>query len=929
MTDPSVERDGLAATKHALGRVQALRDRGVPFDPVVEVARLRELVAENEGGHAAMLAADLESVCDRVETAWAELDLRRASVAYLALTIRRRRGRTSPTLDAAAEFLKTWNRPFVDAPEVEARAQFVRRLEALLLEQLAGGSPPLAGTTGSATLAGDLGATALGPVPTAPATRVSATLGAAPAAESVPAAAAPPPPRSLPAADPPKTPPREMPAAPESPPGNSSESGLTRWLGMPVPSWLRTPSGVTFLILAAFVLLGAYDRLHALGALSLWNDEAQSTLVSFSILQHGYPVITAKHIVNDYEPLYPYLEAGSVALLGHSNFAYRLPAALLGIASIPLAYYIGSRLRDRYVGITLAAMMALSSEFTAWSRQARWYILIVVLMAVAFFVAMTWVRTSDTKRRRWLLVGLVGLSVLIGLASIGLFLLYIPAILVGILTYAAVRWWPTIERFFGIRSKGSAALPPARWVPYGLRQLLAVGIPLLLLVVAIVERRAIGQDVSGLAARLLGFTPYPVVWSTNFGAYLEQYYLGILLLAVLGGVFILVRRDPLEIGLLAFCVAGFVSVSTLASLTNDIAGGNTSFERHLLPLLFFLFLVAAIGIVELIRRVYRFLTRVPSDLPKMRVAKPAVFALLIVVLLLVPGVVAPSGLTVHQKPSQFPTGQLIAWEPFAFDSKQPSAVYQADQADYQYAASYVSAHQLPGDVVAATNPGAPQVYLGNVQYWIRGDALNNTVLIVNGQPVFFQTGSVLVSTTAGFEGLLFNSSGWLISDEPGARGGATFPGGMGLVLTNLLTTLPGGSGPSETLFHWNRTSPAGILSTVANETPFLRKMAAANESQYLDWAATNGSTWFALRPLFLPFESYLVQQTSVDQKWLAVLFLIYNHRPGLQSEYPKVLEGKGNATALIHWAKEVVDGTLGDPAQSALEPYRSYYDQYG
>jgi len=152
---------------------------------------------------------------------------------------------------------------------------------------------------------------------------------------------------------------------------------------------------------------------------------------------------------------------------------------------------------------------------------------------------------------------------------------------------------------------------------------------------------------------------------------------------------------------------------------------------------------------------------------------------------------------------------------------------------------------------------------------------------------------------------------------------------MGLVLTNLLTTLPGGSGPSETLFHWNRTSPAGILSTVANETPFLRKMAAANESQYLDWAATNGSTWFALRPLFLPFESYLVQQTSVDQKWLAVLFLIYNHRPGLQSEYPKVLEGKGNATALIHWAKEVVDGTLGDPAQSALEPYRSYYDQYG
>ncbi|HEV8049305.1 MAG TPA: glycosyltransferase family 39 protein [Thermoplasmata archaeon] len=927
MTDSADPTGALAATKHALGRVQALRDRGVPFDPVVEIASLREMLAEKGGAHSTMLAADLESVCDRVETAWAELDLRRASVAYLALTVRRRRGRSSPTLDAAAQFLKTWNRPFVDAPEVEARAQFVRRLETLLLEQLAGGAPPLAGLPGSAAPA----EATVSPNPVvmpAPSSAGPAAPAVAAAQPALPPVGTPPVAPSTPAASRPPTAAGASQVAAEAG-GPSGGSFLSKWLGMPVSRWIRTPSGVTFLVIAAFMIVGAYDRLHALGALSLWNDEAQSTLVSFTILQHGYPVITAKHLVNDYEPLYPYLEAGSIAILGHSNFAYRLPAALLGIASIPLAYYIGSRLRDRYVGLTLAAMMALSSEFTAWSRQARWYILIVVLMAGAFLVAMTWARTPSAKRRRYLLLGLFGLSVLIGLSSIGLFLLYIPAVLVGILTYATFRWWPEIAWFFGLRRTPGEPLPPARFVPYGLRQLLVIVVPLVLLVVAIVKAHAIGELATSLAARLLGFTPYPVVWSTNFGSYLEQYYLGILLLAVLGGVFILLRRDPVELGLLAFCIAGFVSVSTLASLTNDIAGGNTSFERHLLPFLFFLFVIAAIGIVELIRKAYQFVSRVPSDLPKMRVAKPAVFALLIVVLLLVPGVVAPSGLTVHEHPAQFPTGQLIAWEPFQFDAKQPSAVYQADQADYEYAAAYVASHRVSTDVVGATNPGAPQVYLGQVQYWIRGDPLNNTVLYQNGQPVFFQTGSVLISTTASFEGLLFNTTGWLISDEPGARGGATFPGGMGLVLTDLMSTVPGGSGPSETLFHWNRTSPAGILATVASENTYLRKMAAANESAYLDWAATNGSTWSNLRPLFLPFESYLVQQTSVEKKWLAVLFLVYNHRPGLQSEYPKVLEPKGNDTALIHWAKEVVDGTLGDPAQPALEPYRSYYDEYG
>jgi dolichyl-phosphate-mannose-protein mannosyltransferase len=870
------EAEELAAAREALARVKTLQKRGIPFDPVVEIAALHEALDGDDLLAAADVAAELEGVCDRVEVAWVELDMLRASLAYLALNVRRRRGTSSPLLAAAVTFQQTWNDRFGDAPTLEARAQMAHRLEARLQEQL-----------------------------TAPPSRPGGAVPTPPASLALAAAAG---------------------AAPEPTAADAGTNGPTGPAPPPMVAFLRSRSGVTFLVILAFAALGAYDRLRALGALSLWNDEGQSTLIAFTIAQHGYPVITAQHLINNFEPMYPYLEAASILLLGHSNFAFRLPAALIGIALIPLAYYVGSRLRDRYVGITLAAMTAFSSELIAWSRQARWYILIVLLMAAAFLIVTAWVHTADRRRRLWLLLALLAVGVLTLLTSIGLSLLYLPPAIVAGVVYVLAARWKGIRRFFGFPASPGEGLPPAGSIPYWVRQLALIGIPLLVLVAVLAERNALARDLPAAAQRLIGFTPYPLVWSSNFGTYLEQYYLGVLLLVAVGALFIVFKRDPLELALLTFCIAAFVSVSSLASVTNDIAGGNTSFERHIVPLLFFLFLVAAIGIVELVRIAYRVLSRVPPDLPRMPVARVALFAVLIVALLVLPGIVAPSGLTVHQKASQFQTGQLVVWDPFSLAPVQPSALYQAGQVNDQKAAEYVLGHRSPGDVVGATNPGVPQVYLGAVQYWIRGNALNNTIILVNGQPAFFQTGSLLIATTAQLEGVMFNTTGWLISDAVNHTTIA-FPGGMDLVLSKLMTRPNDFSDVSVALYHWNQTSRLGILRTLA-KVPSLHNL-LGNDTALLNWGATTGVSSSPDRPLLLPLEGYLLAHATNRTLPLATLLNVYNHRADLQAKFPQVLEPTGNNTALIHWAALVTSGTISDPAAPTLQPYAMYYHNNG
>ena len=729
----------------------------------------------------------------------------------------------------------------------------------------------------------------------------------------------------------PGTPETLGPSIPESRPpdgGSKTAPGASAWLSR--SRWFGTPSGLTLLTVLAFMAAGGYDRLEALGSASIWNDEAQSTLYALTILQHGYPVIASPQLINNWEPLYPYLEAVSILALGHSNLAYRLPSALLGIGLIPVSYVVGSHLRDRYVGLTLAAMIAFSTEFIAWSRSARWYVLLILIMALGLLFAYTWYRAQDHRTRLWCALALVVLAGMGCITAIGLFLLYVPGVLSAGLIYLTVSRWERVTRFFGRRSAAGmmADLPTARFVPYRYRARVLLVAAATVACLLYVEQRPLATIYVAGFTRVVGFPPYSPVWSFDYGSYLLAYYPGIIALAVLAAVFILLRPDPFDLALVGFCAASFVSATVGASFTNPgMRLPLIDFERHLLPLLYFLFVLTAISVVELLRRACKLLSHSRSFFGRPQSATPALFGVVAVALLILPGVVVPSHLYTYPSPVLSPADSRVPWFAFSLDPAYPSALYGIRQPNFQLASDYVREHRNAADVVGAANPQAPTVYLGHVvQYWVQGNANPSTIIYVHGQPTFYQTGSLLISNTSQFEALLYQHSGWLITDEPAYRS-AWYPSGMNLVFTYFMSKISTASDVSISLYHWNESTTPTLLQMFQARVPGLGGL-GTNVTRIANWAAIFGVTSVPFRDLFLPMEGSMLPLVSAFRLPLAILVNVYDHRSDLQAEFPQVLARPSNYTALIQWAYQVASGNRADAAYSELAPYVGWYQNH-
>jgi hypothetical protein len=139
-----------------------------------------------------------------------------------------------------------------------------------------------------------------------------------------------------------------------------------------------------------------------LGNQYLWQDEAQTALLARTILAHGIPLGTdgTNHFSQELGVEYGadgvwrwhtwlsfYLVAGAFALFGETTFAARLPFALLGVATVLLAWALALELwRDRVAAGAAGSLLALSVPHLILSRQCRWYALAACL-AVAGLLA--------------------------------------------------------------------------------------------------------------------------------------------------------------------------------------------------------------------------------------------------------------------------------------------------------------------------------------------------------------------------------------------------------------------------------------------------------------------------------------------------------------------------------------------------------------
>jgi hypothetical protein len=184
------------------------------------------------------------------------------------------------------------------------------------------------------------------------------------------------------------------------------------------------------LLLGAVLGIGALLRFWGLGSFGLQGDEETMAMATMHIVRDGVPILPSGM-------LYPrgltelYLMAGSVKIFGESEWAFRLPSVLCGIAASGLAYQAGRRFLRPHWNLAFAATVALLPALIEYSQTARMYIFMEVCIAACLACIFAWERTN---RLAWLVGAVVALVFGIELHALAVtcvLLFLLPGILHG------------------------------------------------------------------------------------------------------------------------------------------------------------------------------------------------------------------------------------------------------------------------------------------------------------------------------------------------------------------------------------------------------------------------------------------------------------------------------------------------------------------
>ncbi|HTA34234.1 MAG TPA: glycosyltransferase family 39 protein [Solirubrobacteraceae bacterium] len=163
--------------------------------------------------------------------------------------------------------------------------------------------------------------------------------------------------------------------------------------GRPAQAVARLPA---WWPLAALTLLAAVLRLSTLDLQSFWYDEAFTPVH----VLHASLAATLRSVVHteNSPPLWYVLEWADARVLGTGEVALRLPSALAGIATVPVAWAIGRELSGRAAAILCAAIVAVNPLFVWYSQEARVYALFVLTAALAMLCFLRALREPTPRR---------------------------------------------------------------------------------------------------------------------------------------------------------------------------------------------------------------------------------------------------------------------------------------------------------------------------------------------------------------------------------------------------------------------------------------------------------------------------------------------------------------------------------------------------
>jgi uncharacterized membrane protein len=197
------------------------------------------------------------------------------------------------------------------------------------------------------------------------------------------------------------------------------------------PFWKKETLFVITLIVTCLMLF-----FFGLGAVPIRDiDEAMHAATSKDMVLSGDWVTPRYNGENFYDktPLYNWLAAISFLLFGFSEFAARLPAALLGSGCVMLTYWLARSMFGPVVAFLSALVLATSAEYIVLSR------VVVHDISLAFFVTLALTLffvgyKNDKQRKPAFLFGYAALGfavlakgpvgVVLPMMIIGLFLIY-------------------------------------------------------------------------------------------------------------------------------------------------------------------------------------------------------------------------------------------------------------------------------------------------------------------------------------------------------------------------------------------------------------------------------------------------------------------------------------------------------------------------
>lgn len=170
-----------------------------------------------------------------------------------------------------------------------------------------------------------------------------------------------------------------------------------------------------------------------------WVDEFSTANQARLVVENGFKVFTNPNIF--FEPhnaLFHFLIGGLYKLFGQSEFITRVPSAFVGSMVPPLLFLIAYRFFNLNTGI-IAGLLATTSYFQiVWSRQARGYVMVQLLVILAILLYRNLLDSKKKGALRWVFF----LSVLI----LGIFTHYFFYIFLGALLLHFVFFYRNLAK---------------------------------------------------------------------------------------------------------------------------------------------------------------------------------------------------------------------------------------------------------------------------------------------------------------------------------------------------------------------------------------------------------------------------------------------------------------------------------------------------